>query len=314
MQDTRGDVLDVLDVQDEPDINYNTSVDGIDGVDDINDENMVRSTSQPIPGSLEEQLLSELRDSYTNTDERATAITRLQNLDKKLRSYLTRFIPNGIVPIFVTPAQTDAQINSEFGAATWSEYSTQDDTAGVDDNYCRKMESGDWYYPRRNTVIQTSDQVELANCGQIMNEEVNQIADINTKLPTLITRAKLKYIKSDTSPNDAVNNARTQLLQQVQEYETIHSQYLQLVKNVNANTDILKRRTKTINKDSSQLSTLENNLEIQKSIFNDWTAVEDDQVTRNQLLLKIAKIMLWGLWILMFTLILLANTSFVIQN
>lgn len=288
-----------------PEINYTNS-------DDTNE--FVEETNEIKPGSLEEQLLSELRDSYTNTDDRANATQRLKNLDKQLRAYLTRFIPKGIVPVFVTPAQADTRVDSEFSAATWSEYSSQDDTAGVDDNYCRKMESGDWYYPRRNDASESADQVELANCGKVMNDEVEQIADINVRLPILITRAKLRYIKSDTSPNDPANSARAQLFRQIQDYESIHRQYLQLVRNVNTNTDILKRRVKSVNTSAKKLDELENDLEIRKSVFNDWTAVEDGKHSRNQSLIKWSKWGLWVLWILMFGLILLANTNFVVQN
>ncbi len=271
-------------------------------------------TTQVKPGSLEEQLLTELQDSYTDADDRATATQQVQNLDKQLRAYLTRFIPKGIVPVFVSPAQSDTLVDSEFSAATWSEYSSQGDLAGVDDNYCRKMESGDWYYPRRNNASESADQVELANCGKVMNDEVEQTADISARLPVLITRAKLRYIKSDTSPNDPVNSARAQLYRQIQDYETIHRQYLQLVRNVNTNTDILKRRAKSVNSEAKKLDGLENDLEIRKSVFNDWTAVEDGQHSRNQSLIKWSKWGLWVLWILMFALILLANTNFVVQN
>ena len=289
---------------DTPEINYDAGV----GPEIISDMDAGQQ------GGLEEQLLSELGDAYTDTDERATAAQRLQNLDKQLRAYLTRFIPKGVVPVFVSPAQGDTNVNSEYGAATWGEYSSEGDFVGVDDNYCRQMESGDWYYPRRNESSTSSDQVELANCGKVMNDEVSQIANITARLPVLLTRAKLRYIKSDTSPNDPVNNARAQLLRQVQDYETIHKQYLQLVRNVNTNTDILKRRSKTIETSAKKLDGMENDLEIQKSVFNDWSAVEDTQQTRNQTLIKWSRWALWLLWILMFVLILLANTNFVVQN
>ena len=268
----------------------------------------------PRPGSLEEQLMTELQDSYTDADNLATAAARIQNLDKQLRAYITRFIPSGIVPVFVSPAQSDTRVDSGFGTATWSEYSSQGELAGVDDNYCRQMESDDWFYPRRNEKKQSADQVELANCGQIMNNEVEEIANISARLPVLITRAKLRYIKSDTSPTDPINSARDELLQQVQDYEAIHRQYLQLVRNVNTNTDILKRRNKSINANATKLDGLENDLEIRKSVFNDWMAVEDGQYTRNQSLIQWSKWGLWVLWILMVALILLANTNVVFQN
>ena len=287
-----------------PEINYEA------GINSVEDENQ----QEPRPGSLEEQLMSELQNAYTDADDRATASQRIQNLDRQLRTYLTRFIPKGIVPVFVSPAQSDTRVDSGFGTATWSEYSTQGELAGVDDNYCRKMESGDWYYPRRNETSQSADQVELANCGKVMNDEVEQIADISARLPILLTRAKLKYIKSDTSPNDPVNSARARLFRQVQDYETIHKQYLQLVRNVNTNSDILKRRSKTIDTDAKKLDGLENDLEIRKTIFNDWMSVEDGQHTRNQNMIRWGKWGLWVLWILMIGLILLANTSFVVQN
>jgi hypothetical protein len=124
----------------------------------------------PQPGSLEEQLLTELQDSYSDADERQTATARLQTLNKKLNEYLLRFIPKGIVPIFVSPAQGDTLVDSEYENATWSEYSSQGELAGVDDNYCRKMESGDWYYPRRNDASESADQVELANCPKFDEE------------------------------------------------------------------------------------------------------------------------------------------------
>jgi hypothetical protein len=290
-----------------PEINYDT-------VRDDTNEFVEEDGPAPRPGSLEEQLLTELRDSYTDTDDRVSATQKIQNLDKQLRAYLTRFIPKGVVPVFVTPAQSDTRVDSEFGSATWSEYSSQGDLAGADDNYCRKMESGDWYYPRRNTASESADQVELANCGKVMNDEVEQIADITARLPVLITRAKLRYIKSDTSPNDPVNSARAQLLRQVQDYETIHRQYLQLVRNVNTNTDILKRRSKTVDTSAKKLDGLENDLEIRKSVFNDWTTVEDGLHSRNQTLIQWSRWGLWVLWILMVTLILFANTNFVVQN
>jgi hypothetical protein len=287
-----------------PEINYEA---GIDGAED-------EDQPAPRPGSLEEQLLTELQDAYTDADDRATAAARIQNLDKQLSAYITRFIPSGIVPVFVSPAQSDTRVDSGFEAATWSEYSTQGELAGVDDNYCRKMESGDWFYPRRNTANQSANQVELANCGKVMNGEIEDIANISARLPILITRAKLRYIKSDTSPNDPINNARAELLQQVQDYEAIHRQYLQLVRNVNTNTDMLKRRTKSINSDAKKLDSLENDLEIRKSVFNDWTAVEDQQYARNQNLIQWSRWGVWVLWILMFALILLAQTNFVVQN
>ena len=287
-----------------PEINYESGV-------GPEKSNLLGESQQ---GGLEEQLLSELRDLYTDTDERASATQKIQNLDKQLRAYLTRFIPKGVVPIFVSPAQGDTNVNSEYGAATWAEYSTEGEFVGVDDNYCRQMESGDWFYPRRNESSTSADQIELANCGKVMNDEVSQIADITARLPVLLTRAKLRYIKSDTSPSDPVNNARAQLLRQVQDYETIHRQYLQLVRNVNTNTDILKRRSKTIDTSAKKLDGMENDLEINKSVFNDWSAVEDTQQTRNQTLIKWSRWALWVLWILMFVLILLANTNFVVQN
>lgn len=290
-----------------PEINYET------GRDDA-EQFIEEDESLPRPGSLEEQLQSELQNAYTDTDVRASATQQIQNLDKQLRVYLTRFIPKGIVPVFVTPAQSDTRVDSEFSTATWSEYSSQGELAGVDDNYCRKMESGDWYYPRRNTADESGDQIELANCGKVMNDEVEQIADINARLPTLITRAKIKYIKSDTSPNDPINSARAQLLRQVSDYEAIHKQYLQLARNVNTNTDILKRRSKTVDASAKNLDKRENELEINKSVFNDWTAMEDSQHSRNQNLIQWSKWGLWILWILMFGLILMANTNFVVQN
>jgi len=286
---------------DKPEIDYEA---GVGGMEEI---------SAPAPGSLEEQLMTELQDAYTNTDDRASAAQKIQNLDKQLRAYLTRFIPKGVVPVFVSPAQSDNRVDRQFEIATWSEYSSQGDLAGVEDNYCRKMESGDWYYPRRNAESE-SDQVELANCGNVMNEEIEQIADINARLPVLITRAKLKFIKSDTSPNDPINSAAAKLIRQISDYETIHKQYLQLVRNVNTNTDILKRRVKTVDTSVKKLDGLDNDLEIQKSVFNDWTAVEDGQHSQNQNLIQLSKWGLWVLWILMFGIILLANTNFVIQN
>ena len=289
-----------------PEINYEA---GVDGGDEYDEEQPA-----PRPGSLEEQLQTELQDSYTDTDDRTTAAQRIQNLDKQLRSYITRFIPSGIVPIFVSPAQNDTRVDSGFGTATWSEYSSQGELAGVDDNYCRQMESGDWFYPRSNTANQSTNQIELANCGKVMNDEVEDIANISARLPVLITRAKLRYIKSDTSPNDPINSAREELLQQVQDYEAIHRQYLQLVRNVNTNTDILKRRNKSVNANAKKLDGLENDLEIRKSVFNDWMTVEDGQYTRNQTLINWSKWGVWVLWILMVALILLANTNFVVQN
>lgn len=287
-----------------PEINYEA------GIGSVEDEDQ----PVPRPGSLEEQLMTELQGAYTDADDRATAAARIQNLDKQLRTYITRFIPSGIVPVFVSPAQSDTRVGSDFGTATWSEYSSQGELAGVDDNYCRQMESGDWFYPRRNEKSQSADQVELANCGKVMNDEVEEIANISARLPVFITRAKLRYIKSDTSPNDPINSARAELLKQVQDYEAIHRQYLQLVRNVNTNTDILKRRTKSINSEATKLDGLENDLEIRKSVFNDWTAVEDRQYARNQNLIQWSRWGVWVLWILMFALILLANTNFVVQN
>lgn len=288
-----------------PEINYEAGIDG---------DEYLEEDPAPRPGSLEEQLLTELNDSYTDADDRQTATARLQTLNKTLNEYLVRFIPKGIVPVFVSPAQGDTRVDSDFGAATWSEYSSQGELAGIDDNYCRQMESGDWMYPRRNTANQSGDQVELANCGKVMNSEVEDIANISARLPVLITRAKLRFIKADTSPEDPINNAREQLLQQVRDYETIHRQYLQLVRNVNTNTDILKRRAKSVSSEAKKLDGLENDLEIRKSVFNDWTAVEDGQFARNQSLIRWSKWLLWILWILMVGLILLANTNFVVQN
>jgi len=288
-----------------PEINYEAGIGGDEYIDD---------ETAPRPGSLEEQLLTELQDSYTDADDRQNATARIQTLDKQLRAYITRFIPTGIVPVFVSPAQGDTRVDSDFGTATWSEYSSQGELAGVDDNYCRQMQSGDWMYPRRNKANQSGDQVELANCGKVMNDEVEDTANISARLPVLITRAKLRYIKSDTSPNDPINSARAELLQQVQDYEAIHRQYLQLVRNVNTNTDILKRRNKSVDTNAKKLDGLENDLEIRKSVFNDWTAVEDKQFVRNQSLIQWTKWLLWILWILMVGLILLANTNFVLQN
>lgn len=290
------------DLEERPDINYEAGIGGED------------EEPAPRPGSLEEQLMTELQAAYTDEDDRTSANQKIRNLDKQLRTYLTQFIPRGVVPVFVSPAQTDTRVDSEYGSATWSEYSSQGELAGVNDNYCRKMESGDWFYPRRNEKSQSADQVELANCGRVMNDEVEQITDITARLPVLITRAKLRYIKSDTSPNDPVNTARAQLLQQVHDYETIHRQYLQLVRNVNTNTDILKRRTKSVDTSAKKLDGLENDLEIRKSVFNDWMSVEDSQYTRNQSLIQWSKWGLWVLWILMVVLILFAQTNFVVQN
>jgi hypothetical protein len=295
----------MTDLEETLEINYEAGVDG----DEYDEEQPA-----PRPGSLEEQLQTELQDSYTDTDDRTTAAQRIQNLDKQLRAYITRFIPSGIVPVFVSPAQGDTRVNSEYGTATWSEYSSQGELAGVDDNYCRQMESGDWFYPRRNEKNQSADQVELANCGKIMNDEVEDIANISARLPILITRAKLRYIKSDTSPTDPINSAREELLQQVQDYEAIHRQYLQLVRNVNNNTDILKRRTKSVNSGAKKLDGLENDLEIRKTVFNDWMLVEDKNYIRNQTLINWSRWGVWVLWILMLGLILLANTNFVVKN
>jgi len=295
----------MTDLEETLEINYEAGVDG----DEYDEEQPA-----PRPGSLEEQLQTELQDSYTDTDDRTTAAQRIQNLDKQLRAYITRFIPSGIVPVFVSPAQGDTRVDSEYGTATWSEYSSQGELAGVDDNYCRQMESGDWFYPRRNEKNQSADQVELANCGKIMNDEVEDIANISARLPILITRAKLRYIKSDTSPTDPINSAREELLQQVQDYEAIHRQYLQLVRNVNNNTDILKRRTKSVNSGAKKLDGLENDLEIRKTVFNDWMLVEDKNYIRNQTLINWSRWGVWVLWILMLGLILLANTNFVVKN
>lgn len=264
--------------------------------------------------SLESQVLDELNNSYTLEEERLNAAEQLQELDKKLRDYATRFLPNGIVPIMVTPAQQDNTVNSKYSAATWSEYTSQGEFAGIDDNYCRQMESGNWLYPRRNNEAAGGATVELGSCSTLMNEEVLLASNITDKMNQLITRAKISFIKTDTGASDPTNQSRTTLFKMITDYENLNRQYIQLVRNVNTNIDLLKRRTQTINKEGSKMEEQQNKVDIQNDIFNDWMDVEGQNNTRNTEIIKWSKYLLWVLWVLMVGIILLANTKFIVQN
>lgn len=266
--------------------------------------------------ALETQVLEMLGESYTTQEERMNAAERLRTLNKELQDYATRFLPNGIVPIMVTPAEKDKEVNSNYGEATWSEYSTQGELAGVDDNYCRQMETGDWFYPRRNNSksADATESVELGSCSTLMNDDVLLASNISEKINQIITRAKLEFIKADTSADDPTNRARDTLLKMVVDYENMHRQYLQMVRNVNTNTDILKRRTQTINKDDDKVEEQQNQVDIQNDIFNDWMDVEGQNDKRNTNLVKYSKWLLWILWVLMVGIILLANTKFIVQS
>lgn len=258
--------------------------------------------------ALEDEIKQDL-DTYNTTNDRDLAVETLASLEQDCIEYTKKYLPYGSVPIYVTPNTPD-DINNRFGVATWNEYNSGGVYGGLDDSFCRPNQISEYQYPRRTI---TGD-IELTTCDPVMNSTVKQMADISSEVPVLINTVKRRFIKQDLSNDNVVAKASNTLLNRIAEYDNTYREYLQLVRIIDNNMALVKRRQQDINKNMVKLDELDNQQNIANDIFNDNVKIENNKVTKNNVLIKYAKYLLWVFWFVAIGLILTININMRVTN
>ena len=202
--------------------------------------------------TLEEQLAE-----YTDTD-RQYIEDKLQTLEQEINKTVKILLPNGNVPIYLSP--TDTELNPE-DYALWSQYNEIGPYAQYDDAYCRenKDEPNKFVYPIRNPITQ---DISLKSCDKLINSDILSIADIVKFVPTMQDIAKAKFIEYESSDQSAIKSIRTKVEKLITEYESLDSQHGQILELLDQNKTMVSREHKIKDKNMSQMELMENQLNI----------------------------------------------------
>jgi len=229
---------------------------------------------------------------YPNMD-RESITRKLVALQTECTKLAERVLPGGVLPLYVSPLNQELPGEKQ-NITTWEQYNHTGKYGTYADNYCRPNEIGDYQYPRR----MDNGSLELVGCGKLIDNGLKELTDLNAMISAFISMAKAKMLQMDNQTTDGILTIKNRIDTKIREYERLQQQYLQLVRMLDNNTQLIERRSKILKRDGVVLESAENQFNIERDIFNDFVHIEDSVQKRNQTLIKWAKLPLVVLWVI----------------
>lgn len=236
--------------------------------------------------------ITELLSKYPNLD-RETITKRLVALQSDCVKLAERVLPGGILPLYVSPLNPELPGEKQH-ITTWEQYNHTGKYGSFADNYCRPNEVGDYQYPRR----MDNGELELVSCGKLIDSGLKELTNLTGMISAFISMAKTRMLQLDTQSTDGLLSVKNRIDAKIKEYERLQQQYLQLVRMLDNNTQLIERRSKILKRDGESLDKAENQFNIERDVFDEYVKVEDATRERNQKMIKWAKIPLAILWVI----------------
>jgi hypothetical protein len=233
-----------------------------------------------------------LLSKYPNMD-RESITRKLVALQSECTKLAERVLPGGVLPLYVSPINPE-QPGEKQHITTWEQYNHTGKYGTYADNYCRPNEVGDYQYPRR----MDNGSLELVGCGKLIDNGLKELTNLNAMIGAFISMAKAKMLQMDNQSTEGLLSVKNKIDTKIREYERLQQQYLQLVRMLDNNTQLIERRSKIIKRDGDALESAENQFNIERDVFNDFVHVEDNIQARNRTMIKWAKLPLAVLWVI----------------
>lgn len=236
--------------------------------------------------------ISDLLAKYPNMD-RESITRKLVTLQSECTKLAERVLPGGVLPLYVSPLNPELPGEKQH-ITTWEQYNHTGKYGTYADNYCRLNEVGDYQYPRR----MDNGSLELVSCGKLIDNGLKELTNLNAMIGAFISMAKAKMLQMDNQSTEGILTVKNRIDAKILEYERLQQQYLQLVRMLDNNTQLIERRSKIIKRDGDALESAENQFNIERDVFNEFVQVEDGIRERNQKMIKWAKLPLAVLWVI----------------
>lgn len=233
-----------------------------------------------------------LLSKYPNLD-RETITKRLVTLQADCVKLAERVLPGGVLPLYVSPINPELPGEKQH-ITTWEQYNHTGKYGSYADNYCRPNEVGDYQYPRR----MDNGELELVSCGKLIDSGLKELTNLTGMISAFISMAKTRMLQLDTQSTDGLLTVKNRIDAKIKEYERLQQQYMQQVRMLDNNTQLIERRSKILKRDGDSLDKAENQFNIERDVFDDFVKVEDATRERNQKMIKWAKIPLAILWVI----------------
>jgi hypothetical protein len=266
--------------------------------------------------------INKLNNNATGNND--TARIQLNNvitsLHKENAALASQLLPNGHVPIYVTP-QSD-QSNLEY--MTWNEYNPDGPYGAYDDNYCRvdprgfsnsndggkndstggisKNKGGKAVYPSRNISTGT---ISLKSCDELLHPEIQNVANLNTDIKHLQLLAKHSLLEQESQSAASMKNTRDQAEAKVREYERATKQYMQLAEMIDNFQYVSKRHKEIINNAHEGSYQKQNKLNIMNDNLGSYLDEQEGIKKTNERILNWLRAPLILFWIIILGLFLL---------
>jgi hypothetical protein len=236
--------------------------------------------------------ITELLSKYPNLD-RETITKRLVTLQADCVKLAELVLPGGVLPLYVSPLNPELPGEKQH-ITTWEQYNHTGKYGSYADNYCRPNEVGDYQYPRR----MDNGELELVSCGKLVDSGLKELTNLTGMISAFISMAKARMLQLDTQSSDGLLTVKNRIDAKIKEYERLQQQYMQQVRMLDNNTQLIERRSKILKRDGDSLDKAENQFNIERDVFNEFVHVEDATRERNQKMIKWAKIPLAILWVI----------------
>lgn len=234
--------------------------------------------------------ITKLLESYSEEDK-PQITDKLEQLEKENIKTFKNILPQGIMPIYLTPLDPETEV---LQTATWNQYSEVGPYSEFDDSYCRPdmANKNSYVYPRRNPDTQ---EIELRNCDKLINTDIKEMANLSQYLTTFNDLAKVKLLELNSNDVNSSMRFKTEINKKLNEYNKLNDQYIQLSNLLQTNIDLINKRKKMIDTQQEDLESNENNYNIKREIVGDDmqnTRDREKMLAQSRIVLKVFGVIL----------------------